>query len=489
MKPTQLSLPLLLAAGLFIVPTATLAFTSGSTGALGALNPTVDTTLEMPADGIFHYTTINIPQNVTVRFKKNAANTPVVILATGDVTIAGTLTVAGGDGAPTGAGGDGNLGDDGVPGTGGPGGFDGGRGGAIGCLRGSAGLGPGGGHGGFLPQPWGWTCAGGYAGYVGGGGGSYASLGGAIGVEGGLAAPVYGSSLLIPLVGGSGGGGGLSGENFAGSGGGGGGGALLIASSGTLTVANTGSVLAHGGDGGGTAGDGRGAPGGGASGGAIRIVATRIAGNGTISANGGSHGSGRISSAFGGGTGRIRLESEQFARTNSTSPAFTRGDPSPVFIANFPTLKITSVAGQAVPANPTGNADIKLAADAPNPVTVVFTTTGVPVGNTVKLTVVPLAANAYSVVSPALSGSATSATASVSVNIPSGPSSLQATTTYTIVASLGDELSRFAQGERVEKVTLAATLGGESTATLVTVSGREVAVPLAMLAAYSLDGR
>ena len=57
-------------------------------------------------------------------------------------------------------------------------------------------------------------------------------------------------------------------------------------------------------------------------------------------------------------------------------------------------------------------------------------------------------------ISPALTGSTASATASVPVNLPVDPSVLSAQTTYTVVAALGDALSRFANNERVEKITL-----------------------------------
>lgn len=295
----------------------------------------------------------------------------------------------------------------------------------------------------------------------------------------------YGSAVLLPLIGGSGGGGGGGGTAFGGSGGGGGGGALLIAASGTLTV--NGSILANGGAGGAVSGSNVGAPGGGGAGGGIRLVATTIAGNGTISAAGGAGGSASAASpppflATAGAQGRVRLEAETMTRTAATNPAFSFDAPGTVFVAGFPALTITSVAGVAAPANPTGSADITLPASTPNPVTVAFTTTNVPVGNIVKLTVTP--ANGAPVVafSPALTGSTTSATASAQVSLPVGPSVLQAQTTYTIVSSLGDALSRYAMGERVEQIRLSATLGAASTATLITVSGKAFDVPAALLA-------
>jgi hypothetical protein len=73
-------------------------FTSGSTGADGAFSPTANTTVTLPASGVFNYTTVNIPAGVTVKFTKNATNTPVTILATGNVTIVGTIDIRGSSG-------------------------------------------------------------------------------------------------------------------------------------------------------------------------------------------------------------------------------------------------------------------------------------------------------------------------------------------------------------------------------------------------------
>lgn len=151
------------------------AFNSGSTGADGAFSPTVNTELQVPASGVFNFTTVNIPSGVLVTFKPNAANTPVTILASGDVTISGVVSVNGGS---AGAGGGG---------TGGPGGFRGGAGSGTGT--GGTGLGPGGGSGGVSP-------------YFIGDGGSYATS------PTGNPSLIYGTNLLLPLLGGSGGGGG-----------------------------------------------------------------------------------------------------------------------------------------------------------------------------------------------------------------------------------------------------------------------------------------
>ncbi len=457
------------------------AFDSGSTGADGALNPTVNTVLQVPPSGVFNFTSVNIPAGVTVSFKKNVSNTPITILASGDVTIAGTLHVNGGWSTAVGAASDGNPGDDGLPGLGGPGGYDGGSGGVVGSTeRGGNGYGPGAGAGGW------YSCTPTLCQKYGGGGAGFATAG----VDGsscvsnsagpGVGGSGYGSIILLPLIGGSGGGGGDAGSIFRGSGGGGGGGALLIAASGTVTI--TGSISANGGNSGTSSGAADIPTGGGGSGGAIRIVATQITGNGSINAAGGQAGLPPTTNQcyFVGGNGspgRIRLEAEIYTRTAGTTPSFTFGTPSSVFVAGLPTLRIDSVAGVQAPAEPTGNADIVLPTTTANPVTVVLKTTSVPVGNTVKVTVTPSFGAATSTISPALTGTTASASTSVSTNLPTGPSVISAQTTYTIVAALGNELSKYAQGERVEKVRLAASTGGPSTVTLITVSGKEYTLP------------
>lgn len=477
-----------------LVQPALAAYDSGSTGADNQFNPSVNTELQVPPSGVFNFTTVNIPLGVTVTFKKNATNTPVVILASGNVTVAGTINVSAKNASEVGAAGDGNLGDDGIPGIGGPGGYDGGRGGAVKQGAGGAGLGPGGGAGGkyYLQSST-------YQLSTGGGGGGFATTGGTgsnpnVGGSNGsgIGGISYGSSQLLPLIGGSGGGGGTGGTAFTGSGGGGGGGAILIASSGTVFV--TGAIYALGGRSGLSTGTGCGGRGGYGSGGAIRIVATGISGNGPINADDISQTTPTYSTnadcaihpyypGYGGqgSTGRIRLEAETFTRTAASNPVHSFGSPSSAFVAGLPTLRITSVAGTAAPASPTGNADITLPSTTPNPVTVEFATTGVPSGNTVSLRVTPAYGDSVTVVSPAITGTTAAGTASVSATLPTGPSVLSATTTYTIVVAMGEALSIYAQGETVEKVRLSTTMNGPTLATLITKSGKEFEVPHAAL--------
>src|ERR1035441_10537930 len=70
---------------------------SGSNGSDGAFNPTTDTNINMASrlSGIYQYTSVNIPGNVTVTFTPNVNNTPVVWLVQSNCVIGGTVSVAG----------------------------------------------------------------------------------------------------------------------------------------------------------------------------------------------------------------------------------------------------------------------------------------------------------------------------------------------------------------------------------------------------------
>ncbi|MDA0349583.1 MAG: hypothetical protein O3C43_13975 [Verrucomicrobia bacterium] len=289
-------------------------FDSGSDESDGAINITSNTTMVLPPDGIIHATTIDVAAGFTLAFTKNEFNTPVYLLATGNVTIAGTINVSGGEGSTS------------VGGQPGPGGFDGGAPGSAGVSPGD-GLGPGGGKAG-----------GNSTGSTGAGSGSYGdqSVSGSSTGEG----AVYGSPLLIPLTGGSGGGG-TSGT--PGNGGGGGGGALLIASNTQVELASTGVILAQG---------GRffaGAYNGG-SGGAVRLVAPHVFGSGAIRAESLRNDYAALGNSFA-GFGRIRVDTIDRSGISITfdPSAFTSvGSNLVVFPTPTPRLDITEVAGTNV---------------------------------------------------------------------------------------------------------------------------------------------
>src|SRR5437773_2123064 len=110
------------------------AFDSGSTGTNGALVVTNNLVLDMPPDGVFNYTTITIRGGTTLSFRTNALNTPVYLLAQGDVVLENDARIYL-------SGTDNNRG---APGAGGPGGFAGGFASHQGYPAGD-GQGPGGG--------------------------------------------------------------------------------------------------------------------------------------------------------------------------------------------------------------------------------------------------------------------------------------------------------------------------------------------------------
>ena len=294
-------------------------FLSGSTGADGAIDATTfasDDTVELtlPADGVLHFTSVTVPTGKTLKFIPNGKNTPVSLLATGDVLIEGTIDISGQSATnPSLAGG-----------LGGPGGWPGGRCKTTEQLRG-LGLGPG--------------AASISPGSVSSGEPAHSTVS--------SYGDVYGTKLLVPLMGGSG----AAGYNSSphNSAGGGGGGAILIAS--TTRIDLSGSILAAGGLGiysnlsaipttssvfNATRG----------SGGAVRLCAPTVAGAGTVDVN---------------PRGRIRIDAwdrvgVNFSRTGTNS--FTAGANLIAIPAASPKLEIIEVAGQAI--DPTSSAAVNL---------------------------------------------------------------------------------------------------------------------------------
>jgi hypothetical protein len=434
-------------------------FNSGSTGELGALVVSSgDPAIQLPPDGVLNYTSVLVESGATLKFLKNEKNTPVVILATEDVTINGTISVSGTTGGLTI-----NVG------TGGPGGHDGGVGGLL-YKSGTRGGGPGGGAGGEgYSNNY-------YAGNSGGGGG-FASSGGSSETYNNTSAAgggVYGNERMLPLLGGSGGGGGGGTTTWRGAAGGGGGGAILIASSGTITV--TGAIYANGAKGG--IGEGNyGGHGGSGSGGSIHLIADTIRGNGTINANGAGASSTAYCNPGTGGKGRIRLEAWNFEREVDTSPVATQGFyPYAVYPSDVPSLKISSIAGIPVPDTAVGNnvsPDVILPADTTSPVQIVVSATNFPAGTTVTVKSLSQFGNIIRTASGTLSGSTASSTASVSLDLPTGYLSLlTVSATYEAIAFNGSP--SFIDGEMVAFVRVESPLGGKGKVTYITESGREI---------------
>jgi hypothetical protein len=296
------------------------------------------------------------------------------------------------------------------------------------------------------------------AGFAGGGGG-FATTGSNSWEDHGIGGSFYGNATLLPMIGGSGGGGGgwTGGGSYIGGNGGGGGGAILIASSTSITV--NGSITANGGNG--TSAHYSNGSGGG-SGGAIKLMANIVSGNGAITATGGTPGS----RGGTGSIGRIRIETNAFNRTAISNPPHSYGSPGNVFVANMPSLTITSIAGQAAPSSPTGSysqPDIFLPGSTTNPVTVYISAANIPDNTTVKVWVIPQFGNATSVDST-LSSSAASANVNLSATY---ANVVTAEATFTVVGM-------YYNGEEIEKVRVASTFGGKSGVVYITKSGKEI---------------
>ena len=274
-------------------------FNAGSDGSLGDVVISADTTVDLPPDGKLHYKSLTVNSGVRLKFNRNARNTPVFLLSQGDVIISGTVSVNGSVALANNGG------------FAGPGGFDGGKPGFSADVPPGDGYGPGAGIG---------SDAG--CGSTSAGGGTYGGFGA------GKTSSTYGSSLLIPIIGGSGGGGGAG---QPGLGGGGGGGAILIAANTRILV--NGVVESRGGDnltcfnGG--------------SGGAIRFVSFKVEGVGTIDVRGGGSG----------GLGRIRVDTIDRSNLNFTfrdNSVTSVGGNLLTFPATVPALSTIEVAGNAI---------------------------------------------------------------------------------------------------------------------------------------------
>jgi hypothetical protein len=251
--------------------------------------PNAPTVVDLPPNGIVCVKSLTGGTGTvrTLRFNRNARNTPVYLLAEDFLSLGAlTVDVSGGQGVSQTAMGLTILG-----GVGGPGGSDGGS-----CdltvtntPRMSDGQGPGGGKGRAT------LSAGGGASAVSNGGNGFSS-----GAVGGSAPSLWEHQLLF---GGYGGGCGFNHTNTSVYGsGGGGGGVVVLATNGQLNTGNTsGGVRATGGT---TSPSGGGGAGGG---GVIRLIATSIDGTGQIDVRGAAGTSSCGTSSFPGGCGGVGL--------------------------------------------------------------------------------------------------------------------------------------------------------------------------------------
>ncbi len=425
---------------LFLLPLSSPAqVNSGSNGSDGALNPTANLVIDMAdhPDGIYHYTSVNVPAGVDVSFIPNAGNKPVVWLVQGDCTISGQIYIYGAW-PPV------------EPSRRAPGGYLGGNGGSNPT--------PGGGPGGGPVIGPSFGCA------------SFATLG-----SGPNPGSIYGNAYLIPLIGGSGGGG-REGGNGAG---GGGGGAILVASSGTITF--NGIIGAWGGWGGGGpnyAGTG--------SGGAVRFVASTISGNGLIKALGDNQNS---STTNLGGSGRIRFDTLQNNFSGQIFGNFTHGF-QPIILpaaGQGVQLSIASIAGNAVSSNPSGvlvNPDVIIPAQQANPIPIVVNCNNIPLNSEISVIVHPANGPDVQAVATNNAGTLAASTATVSLNMPRGGGIIYAKCVSGLAGLGADTSSKelrtkslaetgwTADGERFAKVEVTAALGGQQQIAYISETGK-----------------
>jgi hypothetical protein len=396
------------------------AFTSGSTGADGALDLTSSQTIQVPASGIFNYTTVTIAEGATLSFVNNLANTPVTMLAQAAVNIAGTINIS----APVNSNGYGGS-------TPGPGGFYGGE-------TGTPGWGPGGGAP-LANGQW------------------------------------IGPLSLFPNIGGSGGGGASQGCPYYGatySGpGGGGGGAITIASSTSITIANSGVISANG-----TTtpiGPCNGAGPFGANG-AVRLVANSIAVAGSVSA-----------AVF-----RMEAPTGSNSYTGSgTAPVIATINPD-VVPTKPPSLQIVSVGGYKVPAN-SGSSfttiDLLLPNQLQDPIAVVVEAKNVPVGSPVTINFNNSPSATFPPVN--LTGTRESSTATLSVT-GLNRGAVDYLFVYTIfnASQIAQNLNPLDPAS-VSKIEVASSLGGRTHYRFLQREGTEVSpskLPLALKSAFGL---
>jgi hypothetical protein len=412
----------------FILCSATVAFcqfSSGSTGSDGALNYTVPGTyqfdptvlgLDPAGDGVFNFTTINIAKGVTLQLSSTYhLNRPVYWLASGNVTINGTIDLSGAAGSAPSA-----VPSSIVPASGGPGGYGGGIGGAL--VAGNA----------TLPAP--------QAGNGPGGGPAPSTPGNANGGNG----TFTGNQFLVPLIGGSGGSGGSFGAagGTVGGGGSGGGGAIIIASSTSITYA--GIIKANGGVPGGL---GTGYAGGAGSGGTIGLYAPTIldtgSGDSTCVGNGVAHGTlwaGANTGAVNGSNGVIRLEATTLTVDVTDCVGTGPGDPAgPATVQTGPLVALsinsqngllTQISVASVNGVIVGNSSFIYPAGFPNAtisspaaVTVNVAAQNIPVGTIPQIIVTSMNSGITQATScPALAGTFGSSTSSCSVTFPAGGS-------------------------------------------------------------------
>jgi hypothetical protein len=402
-------------------------FSSGSTGADGPLNITVagvtyfdpkimgNPTLHADGNLIYNFTTINIAAASTLKLSGKLVTGPVFFLASGAVEIDGTIDLNGEDGlsyisitnaatriaAAPGAGGyAGGVGGICIPGS-------------LGCTVTAANL--------PTAQPGNGPTGGAVAGPN---------------IGQGFAGTFSGSQFLIPLIGGSGGGGHNSNDpNTFHCGGGAGGGAVLIASSVSINMPGGARITANGGNGG-CGGDTTNG-GGSGGGGGVRLMAPVITAKAcgfacnpidyaAITVVGGPGGGGSQA----GGQGQIRFEAFQINGEGNSSGIISTSLPVSIPLpTSFSSIKVASVAGIPINANPFVFPDASIASNVPVPL--VIQAQSVPLTAAVTLHIYSEVGPDQAITVPPLQGTLQQSTSTVNITFPQGGSRGYVKATWT----------------------------------------------------------
>jgi hypothetical protein len=108
-------------------------------------------------------------------------------------------------------------------------------------------------------------------------------------------------------------------------------------------------------------------------------------------------------------------------------------------------------------------------------VTVAIEGANIPVGTVVTVTLTPAQGARTTAQSSALAGTESASTASASVSLPAGMSVISAAATIDLTTQTGAARPPLMMdGERVDRIEVAATFGGPSEVTYVTHSGRRI---------------
>ena len=217
----------------------------------------------------------------------------------------------------------------------------------------------------------------------------------------------------------------------------------------------------------------------------MRLIATQISGGGSISVIGGT--TGWIGNRA--GQGRVRIDTFQNNFGGSISGVSTQGF-QPIILpaaGQGIQLNIASVAGAAVPANPSGvlvNPDIIIPAQQANPIPIVVSCSNIPLNTEITVVVHPANGADVQAVGINSAGTLAASTATISLNMPRGGGIIYAKAVTGIAGTASAtspadskprsiaETGWTADGERFAKMEITATLGGQQQIAYITESGK-----------------